>query len=1348
MTFADHFLEDLDSRTWRAPEGAPRAITTSTVFLGAGDHALEVAVASAAARPKADDMRKLWHARQGKRPSPVLLVVGYPEHGDTRVSVCGPVGEQPPVIHGLEASQVERVAAAALTEPSRHSAIRFLVAMLPEVGADLPGLRNSGLLATQELRNGVPARHDWQRACTRSRNALPLRGRQLVEKLGFGIEQLSVTSSILTVGGGGKRAVAVFLDQGETFDEPADRFASTPVSHALALADREGVPWVVLTRARQIRLYAARSDTGVGRKGRAETFVEVDLALLPEDRAGYVDLLFSASALKENGTLDDILRQSADFAAELAIRLRERVYFEAVPGLATAVAGRVDRNGALTEDDLSAAYEQTLIILFRLLFLAYAEDKDLLPYRTNSRYADHALKTIARRLSEDRVNDKVSFDAGAIDLWEDVRQLWRTVDKGNSGWGVPGYNGGLFSDKADVNPAGAALARIDLTDAEFGPALMALLVDHGPDGVVGPVDFRSLSVREFGTIYEGLLESMLSISPSDLTVDAKGNYVPTKKAGDVVVAAGDIYFHNRSGARKATGSYFTKPFAVEHLLDHALEPALAEHVARLQALLDQGDEVAAAEAFFDFRCVDLAMGSGHFLVAAVDRIEARLSGFLALHPIAPVVAEMERLRQAAVDALGDLADGVEIETTSLLRRQVARRCIYGVDLNRISVELARLAIWIHTFVPGLPLSFLDHSLVRGNSLTGIGTIDEAINILDPKAAKAGAVSLFRSQIDEFLGRASDALRRLARVTEATVADVEAARKAHLEALEAVRPARDLFDLLIAGRLGETDLVVTADEDAIEKNKGLPKARDLAKKLEAMHFPVAFPEVFERDRPGFDCILGNPPWEKLHVEEHGFWALRFPGLRGLAVTDLNREMKRLRSARPDLVAELGGEIAAADLMRATLLRGPYPELGSGHPDLYKAFSWRFWALIRQGGAIGVVLPRSALSATGSSEWRRTILNEGTFSSVTTTINTAGWVFDDAEPRYTIAFVALRKGRQDASIELRGPYASRGSYERSRRDEPLQIWGTDLLNWSAGAAFPLIPGRRAGEAFLRMRATPRFDSAEGGWRPKPVQGDLNATQGKSQMVFGQSARDDLWPVYSGGSFNLWSPDNGPDSYYAWIDPEIAIRVLQERRVSSARRAGSVFTGFDTEWVADPDTLPCWYPRIAFRDVARATDRRTIIPALIPGSVVVTHKAPYLLLPGGDERDEAYLIGVVSSIPFDWYARRVVETSVSFDLLGCFPLPRPDREDRLRKLVETAAGRLAAVDSRYEYWAEAVGVPTASVGDNRADLTAELDAAVAHLYGLAEDDVKVIFETFHVGWDYSTRLSSVLDHFREMA
>ena len=485
------------------------------------------------------------------------------------------------------------------------------------------------------------------------------------------------------------------------------------------------------------------ADTGVGRKGRAETFVEANLALLPEDKAGYLQLLFGADALVEGGTTEDILERSADFAADLAARLRDRVDFDTVPQLAAAVAARLGDTSKLTDYDLAQAYEQTLIILFRLLFVAYAEDKDLLPYRSNSRYSDHSLKHLARRLADDRRAGKEDFDDVTCALWADVCELWDAVDHGNTGWGVPSYNGGLFSNEVEINVAGAALARIKLTDAEFGTALTAMLVDEGTDGVIGPVDFRSLSVREFGTIYEGLLESMLSVAPSDLSTDARGNYVPAKKSDEVIVRAGDVYFHNRSGARKATGSYFTKPFAVEHLLHHALEPALDDHLSRVQRLLDDGDEAAAADAFFDFRCADLAMGSGHFLVAAVDRIEARLSNFLALHPIPAINAELDSLHRAALDALGDLADGVEIETTGLLRRQVARRCIYGVDLNHISVELARLSIWIHTFVPGLPLSFLDHSLVCGNSLTGIGTLDEALEVLDPDHGTDGQVSLFR-----------------------------------------------------------------------------------------------------------------------------------------------------------------------------------------------------------------------------------------------------------------------------------------------------------------------------------------------------------------------------------------------------------------------------------------------------------------------------------------------------------------------------------------------------------------------------------------------------------------------------
>jgi len=159
--------------------------------------------------------------------------------------------------------------------------------------------------------------------------------------------------------------------------------------------------------------------------------------------------------------------------------------------------------------------------------------------------------------------------------------------------------------------------------------------------------------------------------------------------------------------------------------------------------------------------------------------------------------------------------------------------------------------------------------------------------------------------------------------------------------------------------------------------------------------------------------------------------------------------------------------------------------------------------------------------------------------------------------------------------------------------------------------------------------------------------------------------------------------------------------------------------------------------------------VIAALLPPEIVITHQAPYLLWPEGDQRDEAYLLGLLCSIPLDWYARRVVETHVNFHIFNGFPIPRPSRDDPLRRRVEEIAGRLAAVDERYQGWAEVVGVPVGSVGeDEKPDLIAQLDAAVALLYGLDESDVRHIFETFHIGWDYSVRLERVMAHYPDLS
>lgn len=238
---------------------------------------------------------------------------------------------------------------------------------------------------------------------------------------------------------------------------------------------------------------------------------------------------------------------------------------------------------------------------------------------------------------------------------------------------------------------------------------------------------------------------------------------------------------------------------------------------------------------------------------------------------------------------------------------------------------------------------------------------------------------------------------------------------------------------------------------------------------------------------------------------------------------------------------------------------------------------------------------------------------------------------------------------------------------------------------------------------------------------------------------------WLVYSGAAFDIWQPDTR--NHFASVDADQITGHLHAKRLRQHKTSSSAFSNLPSEVIEDASTLPCHRPRIAFRNIARASDSRTVIAALIPGEVVLTHAAPYLLLVGGTARDEAYLLGVLSSMVLDWYARRVVEINLTFHLLNNFPIPEPDEDDPVAARVVTIAGRLAAIDDRYAEWAAKVGVGVGTVTDKatREDLVCALDACVAHLYGLDEEDLAVIYKTFHTGADYSERLARVLEHFR---
>ena len=463
-----------------------------------------------------------------------------------------------------------------------------------------------------------------------------------------------------------------------------------------------------------------------------------------------------------------------------------------------------------------------------------------------------------------------------------------------------------------------------------------------------------------------MLESELAIATTDLAVNKRGSYVPAAKRDEVVVANGDAYLHDRSGARKSSGSYYTKPFAVEHLLDGALAPALEDHFARLAAM----DDTDAAKALFDFRVADIAMGSGHFLIAAIDRIERGMAEYLFRRDLPGVRRQLAELRNAATTALGELAEAAVIEDGQLLRRMIARRCVYGVDVNGLSVQLARLAVWIHTFVPGLPLSVLDHTLVHGNSLVGVGTMDEI-------RAKFEAVRdthpMFEADADALLRPAAEPLNRLANANDATLADIDLAREAMRQARAAVADTEKLCDLIAAAPVSEDEKVLgfpferwgSADVSTMADDAVAVARRDLGG-LNALHFPISFPEVFLRDRPGFDVILGNPPWQEATVEEHAFWARHFPGLRSMAQRDQEAQKDRLRRERADLVSLYKSELSETTRMRRALVGGGVSGHGDGRPGLLQGVLLAFLASLRRRRRVALASCYRAV------RWRRRVL----------------------------------------------------------------------------------------------------------------------------------------------------------------------------------------------------------------------------------------------------------------------------------------------------------------------------------------------------------------------------------------
>ncbi|MFD3163859.1 Eco57I restriction-modification methylase domain-containing protein, partial [Herpetosiphon sp. NSE202] len=724
-------------------------------------------------------------------------------------------------------------------------------------------------------------------------------------------------------------------------DQDTQRDSATPAiipgAEVVSTLEAGTVPWVIVSNGKYWRLYSTTASN------KATNYYEVDLeeafgAQDALDALKYWWLFFRAAAF--SGFLDRMLKQSAEYAKGLGERLKDRVFTEIFPQFAQGFIADMRRQGqnTLSESQLNTVFEGTLTLLYRLMFVLYAESLDLLPLNEQNGYREQSLYTIKQELAEaggtllDQRQTKLQarYSDTSTALYQRILALCAVIDRGSPDLNMPTYNGGLFSPSS---LSGQFLQTYAVPDRYLALGLdrLARDLDDRSQALV-LIDFKSLGVRQLGSIYEGLLEFKLHIASERLAVTkekGKEVYQPAAKVAKplAVLEQGMAYLVNDKKERKATGSYYTPDYIVKYIVQQTVGAVLDEKFKALAPRLHEAQKqyrdyaklVAAraktsnrpgtADVFWtdpnnlmlqllddclNVRVLDPAMGSGHFLVEVVDFISNRLIHFLNAWSDNPVWAMIDRTRNeivADMERQGVTIDRERLTRVALLKRAVLKRCIYGVDLNSMAVELAKVSLWLDAFTLGAPLSFLDHHLKHGNSLIG-ARVEEVQEYLDVGGSQSHMLAG-----NEFAGLslATDLMRQVSFLSDNTVEQAQQSAVAFRDADQHLAPFKRMLDVYTSRWFGNQpakksksdwvniflrmpsikpwlhDASATLDDSLIPASQISRTALEAASNKHFFHWELEFPEIFFASSTpggqdiqlnpngGFDAVVGNPPW---------------------------------------------------------------------------------------------------------------------------------------------------------------------------------------------------------------------------------------------------------------------------------------------------------------------------------------------------------------------------------------------------------------------------------------------------------------------------------------------------------
>ncbi|MDZ7921963.1 Eco57I restriction-modification methylase domain-containing protein [Rhodoferax sp.] len=1045
------------------------------------------------------------------------------------------------------------------------------------------------------------------------------------------------------------------------------------------------------------------------------------------------------------------LNEARLYEEKVSQDLGKRVFEDIFPQLADALArgdlhakthsigyGQFTR-AQYTPEYLDEVREAALVLLYRLLFLFYAEDRNLLPVR-DPRYAPYSI----RRIRED-VRDKViaggTFSSTLSNIWRDIEGVCQLIDEGDDDIGMPAYNGGLFNRARSL-----LLTRAKVPDKVMAPIIDALS-RRTEELLAGWINYRDLAVAHLGGIYERLLEYSLVHE-----VQAIDTYKDKPEINRIVAAPASF-------ARKVSGSYYTHDDLVRLILRESVGLLATERLQSFETHLkkqgkktslnpgdwDALDAKDPAGQILELKVCDPAMGSGHFLVALVDDIADRVleavatatetvnaqpwaahlveSGRPWQSPVLARIAHIRRSIKTAAKTHGWAVTDAQLDDRHIVRRMILKKTIFGVDKNPMAVELAKTALWLHTFTVGAPLSFLDHHLKIGDSLHGeqLPQVQKNLNDLG---------MLFQQADLARLDIAERSLGQVADLTDVDIAEARLSKQLTDEAQAQVKPLHALLDFWRAlrwkvpgwpvnspkklAKLGDDTLrlalaeifsldrnliavlaegKITGHGDGIDAaNLLLAQTQELAQRESFFHWWTAFPNVWKSDGTGgFDAVIGNPPWDVIEMKEVEWFADRDDSV---SLTPNAAERVKAVAALKTTKHQLWTEFKKAEETTETILRvvresGEYPHFSAGKVNLYKLFVERVQSLISTNGLAMLLTPSGISADKASVSFFKSVVSAKRLNVIfdfENRNNPCGSYFPDVDQRFKFSVFGFGGSARSFDSVRCAFYLNSPADLDTDEQRILYLTATDFenINPNSGTA-PMLKSRFEGTLTTTVyRNNPVFIDR----RPKQplAQWPLRYTQGTHNMATASKKflrkAELIAQSWLPGSGGCWEKDS--KSYVRLfegkmvqmydhraaeiiINPTNLHRPAQEVPVNAARKADPTFLPDAQYWVCTDDFRfdEMSSALLGFKDVTSPTNARSAIAAFIPASGA-GHTFP-LLLPKADTNHRDYLrcasllLANLNSFACDFFLRQKLQTQhLTLFVLEQLPVIAPERFD----------------------------------------------------------------------------------------